>query len=96
MNRNLIKSKTITPISHKLFKKLNINILILSLNHTIDNSNDILLKDWKKNKNSYFEEHLDNRSLLIIKGEDHKIRRVKSNVNKKNIYLIRIILITKN
>ena len=92
MNKNNLKSKTITP-NHKSFNKYNLNNLNLSLTNSVENSSFIILKDGtikqKRHKNSYFEEFLDNKRLIIAMETESKIRRVKSNVSdnkKKNLF----------
>ena len=93
MNSNFLNSETITPINHKYFNKFNLNNLNLSLTNSIENSSFIILKDGtikpKRHKNSYFEGYLDNKRLsMAMKGEEQKIRRVKSlsvnDTKKKN------------
>ena len=93
-NSIIIKSQAKTQSTKKLLKKYNLNKLNYSLTNTIENSSFVMLKDGtikkKRHKNSYLEEYLDNKRLLMTLEEaTTKIRRPKSCANdnrKKNLF----------
>ena len=92
-NRVILKSEKITQSTKKLLKKFNLNNLNLSLTNKVENSSFILLKDGtikkKRHKNSYLEEYLENKRLLMTLEATAKIRRTKSYSNdnrKKNLF----------
>ena len=92
-NRVILKSEKIAQSTKKLLKKFNLNKLNLSLTNKIENSSFIILKDGtikkKRHKNSYLEEYLDNKRLLMTLEVTTKIRRTKScstDNRKKNLF----------
>ena len=92
-NRVILKSEKITQSTKKFIKKFNLNNLNLSLTNKIENSSFIILKDGtikkKRHKNSYLEEYLENKRLLMTLEATAKIRRTKSYSNdnrKKNLF----------
>ena len=93
MNTDILNSEKVTPKINKLLNKFKLNNLNLSITNSIENTSFIILKDGtikqKRHKNSYLEEYLDNKRLLLAMEASEKPRKTKSYINKnkkKNLF----------